>query len=226
MSVSSSSSRSEAGAGSQAGCLCPTDEERKDADTLPLLFRHLKRSIDSNIDYFGKYTSKSVYKRFYEAFERVHEAMEPIEDMAVYIAQRVHIFDFSPQAKGNGYRSLLRLLQHCIRSLTELTYYCQNHRSRFYFRSHHYCLEIEAHTDLFVNTKELLNYAITCMNESKEGELFPDSVDSRVMIEAEMMDRECFYGRTLGFQVICLGCLELIVVQIKDIKSQHYLSLC
>lgn len=211
MSMSSASSDCGSTHSSQ-GCICPVNEERKDFDTFPLLFTHLQRSVDNNLAYFGKYTHKSVYKRFYEAFERVHEAVEPLEEMAVYIAQRVTIFDYSPQAKGNGYRSLLRLLQHCIRAVTELTYYCQRNRDRFYFRSHHYCLEIEAHADLFTRTKDLLNYAITCMNESKEGELFPSAIDSRVMIEAEMMDRECFYGRTLGFQVRVKGIVLVIVV--------------
>ncbi|KAK3749309.1 hypothetical protein QZH41_020091, partial [Actinostola sp. cb2023] len=200
MSVSSASN-SDAGS-QQSSCICTADEERKDFDSFPLLFIHLKRSVDNNLDYFIKYTHKSVYRRFHEAFERIHETLEPTEHMAVYIAQRVTIFDFSPEAKGNGYRSLLGLLQHCIRALSELTYYCQNHRDRFYFRSHHYCLEIEAYADLFTRIKDLLNYAITCMNESKEGKLFPDGLDSRIMVEAELMDRECFYGRTLGFQII------------------------
>jgi hormone-sensitive lipase len=142
-----------------------------------------------------------VYKRFHDAFEKTRESLLPVEEMAVYISERVTMFDYSPEVKGNGYRSLLRLLEHCIRALTELTHYCQKHRDRFYFRSHHYCLEIEAHTDLFLRTKDLLKYALTCMDESKEGQLFPESIDSRVMIEAELIDRECFYGRALGFQV-------------------------
>ncbi|XP_031568873.1 hormone-sensitive lipase-like [Actinia tenebrosa] len=183
--------------GQDDGCICPPAE---DFISFPILFRHLKNIIDDNINYFQKYPSKSVCKRFLDAFERINETLPSIQEIAVFIAQRVTSFDYSSEVKGNGYRSLLRLLEQCIRALTELTFYCQKHRNRFYFRSHHYCLEIEAHTDLLLGTKDLLNYALTCMEESKDGQLFPESIDSKILIEAEMMDRECFYGRALGFQ--------------------------
>lgn len=182
----------------QDGCICPPAEDFK---SFPILFLHLKNIIDDNMNYFQKYPNKSVCRRFIDAFERIIETLPSMQEIAVFIAQRVTSFDYSAEVKGNGYRSLLRLLEQCIRALTDLTYYCQKHRDRFYFRSHHYCLEIEAHTDLFLRMKDLLKYAVTCMEESKDGQLFPESIDSRIMIEAEMMDRECFYGRALGFQV-------------------------
>ncbi|EDO39376.1 predicted protein, partial [Nematostella vectensis] len=160
----------------------------------------LKRIVADNAEYFSKYAHKAVYKRFHESFKQILDSIGSMEELSTYLAQRVTLFDFSPEIKGNGYRSLLRITEHGIRVVTEISYYCLTHREKFYFRTHHYCLEVEAYTSLFLRVRDLLQYSKTCMAESKLGDLFPTSIDSQVMIEAEQMDRECFYGRTLGFQ--------------------------
>ncbi|XP_032236077.2 hormone-sensitive lipase [Nematostella vectensis] len=185
--------------GNQTVCVCPPGE-REDFDSFPVLLLHLKRIVADNAEYFSKYAHKAVYKRFHESFKQILDSIGSMEELSTYLAQRVTLFDFSPEIKGNGYRSLLRITEHGIRVVTEISYYCLTHREKFYFRTHHYCLEVEAYTSLFLRVRDLLQYSKTCMAESKLGDLFPTSIDSQVMIEAEQMDRECFYGRTLGFQ--------------------------
>lgn len=172
-----------------------------DFESLSLLFSHLKRILADNTDYFEEYTSKAVYKKFYDGFKLMLSTIDSLEEGAILIAKAAPLYDYSSDAKGNGYRSLLRLVEQCIRSVTELSAYCQTHRDRFYFRSHHYSLEVEAFANVFQRTSQLLQYAKLVVEDSVPDNLFPESFDSKVMLEVEQLDRECFYGRTLGFQV-------------------------
>ena len=172
-----------------------------DYGDLPLLFRHLKRILVDNTEYFEKYTSNTVYKRFYDSFNLMLTTIDVMEESTILLARTAPLYDYSSDVKGNGYRSLIRLVEQCIRSVTELAAYCQSHRDRFYFRSHHYSLEMEAFANLFHRTSELLQFARIVREDSVPDNLFPECFDSKVMLEVEQLDRECFYGRTLGFQV-------------------------
>lgn len=173
----------------------------RDYDSLPLLFRHLKRILIDNTEYFKQYTSKAVYKKFYDGFNLMLTTIDALEESATLLAKTAPLYDYSTDVKGNGYRSLIKLVEQCIRSVTELSAYCQSHRDRFYFRSHHYSLEVEAFAKLFQRTFQLLQFAEIVVEDSVPDNLFPECFDSKVMLEVEQLDRECFYGRTLGFQV-------------------------
>lgn len=172
-----------------------------DYDSLPLLFRHLKRILANNTEYFEQYVSKAVYKKLHDSFNLMLSSIDSLEEGAILLAKTAPLFDYSTDIKGNGYRSLLRLVEHCLRSVTELSAYCQTHRDRFYFRSHHYSLEVEAFANVFQRTSQLLQFAKLVVEDSVPDNLFPECFDSKVMLEVEQLDRECFYGRTLGFQV-------------------------
>lgn len=172
-----------------------------DYNSLPPLFRHLKRILVDNVDYFKQYTSKAVYRKLYSGFKRMLTTIDDMEESATLLAKTAPLYDYSSEVKGNGYRSLIKLVEECIRSVTELSAYCQTNRDRFYFRSHHYSLEVEAFANLFQRTSELLQFARVVVEDSVPDNLFPECFDSKVMLEVEELDRECFYGRTLGFQV-------------------------
>lgn len=172
-----------------------------DYNSLPLLFRHLKRILVNNTEYFEQHMSKAVYKKFYDGFKLMLTTIDALEDSVILLAKTAPLYDYSSDVRGNGYRSLIKLVEQCIRSVTELSAYCQTHRDRFYFRSHHYSLEVEAFANLFQRTSELLQFAEIVVEDSVPDNLFPECFDSKVMLEVEQLDRECFYGRTLGFQV-------------------------
>ena len=181
-----------------------TDETLQIPDefkSLPLVLAHLRRLLNDNTEYFHRYVAKDVYKRFYNGFNSMLENVDPVRELALALALKAAHFDYSSEVKGNGYRSLLRLLEHCVRSVTEISAYCCTHRDKFYFRSHHYCLEVEAYTSLFQRTRELLQYAKILL-DGPEARLIPETFDPKIMLEVEQLDRECFYGRTLGFQVL------------------------
>ncbi|EDO30595.1 predicted protein [Nematostella vectensis] len=100
--------------GNQTVCVCPPGE-REDFDSFPVLLLHLKRIVADNAEYFSKYAHKAVYKRFHESFKQILDSIGSMEELSTYLAQRVTLFDFSPEIKGNGYRSLLRITEHGIR---------------------------------------------------------------------------------------------------------------
>ncbi|XP_044164248.1 LOW QUALITY PROTEIN: hormone-sensitive lipase-like [Acropora millepora] len=167
---------------------------------LPILFKHLRRILDDNIEYFERDTSKAVYKKFYDGFKLMTTTVHTMEEVVQVIAKAAPLYDFSVDIKGNGYRSLITIVEHSIRSVTDLAAYCQTHRDRFYFRWHHYSMEVEAFANLFCRIAELLQLAKSLINDNVPNHLFHEHFDSDLLIAAEQLDRECFYGRTLGFQ--------------------------
>lgn len=167
---------------------------------LPILFKHLRRILDDNIEYFERDTSKAVYKKFYDGFKMITTTVHTMEEVVQVIAKAAPLYDFSIDIKGNGYRSLITIVEHSIRSVTDLAAYCQTHRDRFYFRWHHYSMEVEAFANLFCRIAELLELAKSLINDNVPNHLFHEHYDSDLLIAAEQLDRECFYGRTLGFQ--------------------------
>ena len=201
----------------------PTSDTHNLGDyaSLPLLFRHLKRILADNTEYFKQYTSKAVYKRFYDSFNLMLSTIDGLEESSILLAKTAPLYDYSTDAKGNGYRSLIKLVEQCIRSVTELSAYCQTHRDRFYFRSHHYSLEVEAFANLFQRTSELLQFAKIVIEDSVPDNLFPECFDPKVMLDVEQLDRECFYGRTLGFQVLCNSVVISPTATFKLINSEN-----
>lgn len=176
---------------------------------LPILFKHLKRILDDNIEYFERDTSKAVYKKFYDGFKLMTTTVHTMEEVVQVIAKAAPLYDFSIDIKGNGYRSLITIVEHSIRSVTDLAAYCQTHRDRFYFRWHHYSMEVEAFANLFCRIAELLELAKSLINDNVPNHLFHEHFDSDLLIAAEQLDRECFYGRTLGFQVSCINLFHI-----------------
>lgn len=178
------------------------DGKSGDCDAFPLLFKRLKELLVESLDCFLQYEAKEVYKRFYEGFKSMLETVDPLKELTAELAEAAPRYDYSAEVQGNGYRSLLSIVEHCIGAVTELVYYCQTHRDKFYFRTHHYCLEVEAYACLLQRTLQMLQYSSRMIEDSgSSGKLITETFSRDVMLEVEQVDRTCFYGRTLGFQV-------------------------
>ncbi|XP_002733228.1 hormone-sensitive lipase-like [Saccoglossus kowalevskii] len=166
-------------------------------------FKTLRSLCIDNIEYFQR--SKSQYKdRYFTAFCVIMQTADATEPLLEGFQRIVHHFDFDENTPGNGYRSLLHVVFCCIKKLIETAKYIKNGRSGLMFRSSVYCCEIEGYSNVFGQLKLLLGQAQKLLGGSKPGELFPDEelfpLMDEMLVEAESLYRECFYGRCLGFQ--------------------------
>ena len=107
------------------------------------LSRDLKSIALSNIQYFqnGK---QSHHAKFHVTFRLLYEYLDiGIEPTYKELAKLVSEYDFSPEVKGNGYRSLLRVVQKCCLHLLQLCRYISSVRDSMLFRKKVYAKELE-----------------------------------------------------------------------------------
>ncbi|XP_070551317.1 hormone-sensitive lipase-like [Ptychodera flava] len=166
-------------------------------------FKTLRSLCIDNIEYFKR--SKSQYKdRYFTVLCVIMQTADSMEPLLEGFQRIVHHFDFDDKTPGNGYRSLLHVVHCCVNKLIENCKYVKDYRNGFLFRAGMYCIEIENYSNVFGQLKLLLYHAQRLLGASKPGELFPDeelfpNMDL-LLVEAEALYRECFYGRCLGFQ--------------------------
>lgn len=187
------------------------------------LLRELKFLALSNIEYFkdGKH---SHHAKFHAAFCLMLEYLDRgIEPCFREISQRAHEFDASQIEKGNGYRSLLRIVQKCCLHLLQISRYISNNREGMLFRRTFYMKELEAYVATLGQLRACLYYAMKLMTHCQSGCLFADEdnldndISEHLMTEVEMLSQDCFYGRCLGFQVFNNLCFILNLIELETI---------
>ncbi|ESO99938.1 hypothetical protein LOTGIDRAFT_113239 [Lottia gigantea] len=158
------------------------------------------------MEYFQSGT-QSQHAKFHVEFCNLYEYLDlGIEPCVMALLPRLNEYDFSPQTKGHGYRSLLRIVQKCCLSLIQLSRHITVNRDSILFRRAYYLKELEAYVQTVGQLRACLYYAQQVMNYCQEGSLFADEetldhqVADKLMMEFEMLNQDCFYGRCLGFQ--------------------------
>ncbi|GFR88337.1 hormone-sensitive lipase [Elysia marginata] len=170
------------------------------------LSRDLKSIALSNIQYFqsGK---QSHHAKFHVTFRLLYEYLDiGIEPTYRELAKLVGEYDFSPEIKGNGYRSLLRVVQKCCLHLLQLSRYISSVRDSMLFRKKVYAKELESYVSALGQLRAVLYYALKLTQYCQLGHLFADEdqlnsdIAEALMLEVESLSQEFFYGRCLGFQ--------------------------
>ncbi|XP_041470237.1 hormone-sensitive lipase-like isoform X2 [Lytechinus variegatus] len=114
-----------------------------------------------------------------------------------------HNFDFDPKVPGNGYRSLVQVVDACVDKLLKVVDSISRTRESLLFRSNFHIKELESYGKVLGQLRVILGYAQKLVAYSEAGNLFPSNNEQfpeNVMLEIQALDRECFYGRCLGFQ--------------------------
>ncbi|GFN86132.1 hormone-sensitive lipase [Plakobranchus ocellatus] len=170
------------------------------------LSRDLKSIALSNVQYFqnGK---QSHHAKFHVTFRLLYEYLDVgIEPSYRELAKYVSEYDFSSDVKGNGYRSLLRVVQKCCLHLLQLSRYISSVRDSMLFRKKVYAKELESYVSALGQLRAVLYYALKLTQYCQQGHLFADEdhlnsdIAEALMLEVESLSQESFYGRCLGFQ--------------------------
>ncbi|XP_060948937.1 lipase, hormone-sensitive a isoform X2 [Limanda limanda] len=127
-------------------------------------------------------------------------ALEPVVASlnAVY-----HLYDFDEQTPGNGYRTLVKVLQSCLLHIINNGRYIADNCNGAFFRAEHNASEMEAYCSALCQLRALLHLAKQLIDDNEIGQLYSrqdTELTRRFVQEYSSMHKACFYGRCLGFQ--------------------------
>ena len=176
-----------------------------DYEYLPGLFGSLNDVLAENKAYYVNNCGGKRADDFSQCLERLLEITTKTLMLLLEVAAVSSLFDYDINIKGNGYRSIVRVVEMCFRRLHALGKDFQDNRERLFFRSDHYYNELISYLELSKGLFKFLEFAQLLLRWSTGSDLFPpeDCCDATTMTEIHLqeMEKECFYGRRLGFHV-------------------------
>ncbi|PAA64049.1 hypothetical protein BOX15_Mlig010708g1, partial [Macrostomum lignano] len=188
---------------SDANCLRLDQADRTDFQKLLV---ELTECATDNLQYYEAQSGDTELKfasQFSKLIDLIDGNIRPLSESLFGMARR---YDFAGM-RANGYRSLLFVTERCCRRLLNVATHVRNGRQSLLFRSGHYQRELKAYISCLDQLHYCLHYAERLPAFSAPGSLFvdesvyttdPEAKD--LMLQAECIAQECFYGRCLGFQ--------------------------
>ena len=172
------------------------------------LYESLNKLIDSGIEY---YTDKhgDVESKFLKVFRHAKTVLEIVQPFEDKLSKAVEQFDFvypsGERVKGNGFRSLLYVYNSALIGLQDvLNSWSRRHGGWFFVVTEHLDV-VRAHVRVLDGAHLILKYAVQLAEErAAEGTVFSSGEIATVLKKLAISDeveRDCFYGRCLGFQV-------------------------
>lgn len=179
-----------------------------DYEYLPGLFSSLTEVLAENRQYYLELSDGRKSKEFSQRFEDLLEITAKTLKLLLEVAAVSPLFDYDSNTKGNGYRTIVRVVELCFRRLYALGQDFQKNRDGLLFRSDHYYKEIVSYLELSKGLFKFLEFAKLLLGWSDGNDLFPpeNCYDAKEMTDSHLheMEKECFYGRRLGFHVSML----------------------
>ncbi|XP_038065915.1 hormone-sensitive lipase-like [Patiria miniata] len=171
-----------------------------------LAIKTLRQLVINNIEHYQKSKSSSGEK-FFTVFCLIEEESDAVRPAVETLASIAPRFDFDERTPGNGYRSLISVVECSVEKLIQISRYVAVNRDSLLFRAGHYLRELEAYGKVLSQLRVLLGYGekLLAYSDVDQCQLFPEKdqleqMPMDIMLEVQALDRECFYGRCLGFQ--------------------------
>ncbi|KAF3707202.1 Hormone-sensitive lipase [Channa argus] len=145
----------------------------------------------------------SVAKRLVTCLRQIQEHSRALEPIVSIFTAVYHNYDFDAQTPGNGYRTLVKVLQSCLLHIINKGRYIASSYNSAFFRAEHNASELEAYCHALCQLRALLYLAQKLINNNDYGHLYSlqgGDISRRFVQEYSSMHKACFYGRCLGFQ--------------------------
>ncbi|XP_068189171.1 lipase, hormone-sensitive a isoform X2 [Antennarius striatus] len=145
----------------------------------------------------------AVANRLVTCIRGIQEHGRALEPVVGGFTAVFHHYDFDAQTPGNGYRSLVKVLQSCLLHIIHKGRYITANYNSAFFRADHNASEMEAYCSALCQLRALLHLAQRLMNDNEYGQLYylqDKDLSSQFVQEYSSMHKACFYGRCLGFQ--------------------------
>ncbi|XP_008421156.1 lipase, hormone-sensitive a isoform X1 [Poecilia reticulata] len=145
----------------------------------------------------------TVTKRLVACMRKIRQHGRALEPVVASFTAVYHHYDFDAQTPGNGYRTLVKVLQSCLVHIIHKGRYIASNCRGAFFRAEHNAAEMEAYCGALCQLRALLHLAQRLIHDNAHGQLYsPQDGDlsDRFVQEYSSMHKACFYGRCLGFQ--------------------------
>ncbi|XP_072227182.1 lipase, hormone-sensitive a [Leuresthes tenuis] len=145
----------------------------------------------------------TVTQRLLTCMKTIQEHGRALKPVVASFTAVYHHYDFDAQTPGNGYRTLVKVLQSCLLHIIHKGRYIASNYSGAFFRADHNASEMEAYCSALCQLRALLHLAQRLMNDNDHGQLYTlqdGDLSHRFVQEYSSMHKACFYGRCLGFQ--------------------------
>uniref|UniRef100_A0A3Q1HK26 Hormone-sensitive lipase n=1 Tax=Anabas testudineus TaxID=64144 RepID=A0A3Q1HK26_ANATE len=145
----------------------------------------------------------AVAKRLVTCMRQIQEHGRELEPVVASFTTVYHHYDFDAQTPGNGYRTLVKVLQSCLLHIIHKGRYIVSNYNSAFFRADHNASEMEAYCRALCQLRALFYLAQRLINNNDYGQLYSqqDGDLSHMFVqEYSSMHKACFYGRCLGFQ--------------------------
>uniref|UniRef100_A0A3Q0SKZ6 Hormone-sensitive lipase n=1 Tax=Amphilophus citrinellus TaxID=61819 RepID=A0A3Q0SKZ6_AMPCI len=142
-------------------------------------------------------------ERLVSSMKQIQEHGRALEPVVTSFTAVYHHYDFDAQTPGNGYRTLVKVLEACLLHVIHKARYIASNYSSPFFRVDHNASEMEAYCSALCQLRALLHLAQQLINDNDCGQLYSlqDEDLSRSFVQEYCsMHKACFYGRCLGFQ--------------------------
>ncbi|XP_041868492.1 lipase, hormone-sensitive a isoform X2 [Melanotaenia boesemani] len=170
------------------------------------VFAALDRVCEDNISVLCG-ASESAYgtvtHRLVTCMKQIQEHGRALEPLVASFTAVYHHYDFDAETPGNGYRTLVKVLQSCLLHIIHKGRYIASNCSGAFFRADHNASEMEAYCSALCQLRALLHLAHRLINDNDCGQLYTlqdGDLSHRFVQEYSSMHKACFYGRCLGFQ--------------------------
>ncbi|XP_037549451.1 lipase, hormone-sensitive a [Nematolebias whitei] len=145
----------------------------------------------------------SVTQRLVTCMKKIQEHGRALEPVVSSFTAVYHHYDLDAQTPGNGYRTLVKVLQSCLLHIIHKGRYIASNHSGAFFRAEHNASEMEAYCSALCQLRALLYLARRLLHDNEHGQLYvlqDAELSRRFVQEYSSMHKACFYGRCLGFQ--------------------------
>lgn len=176
-----------------------------DYQYLPDLFSSLTDVLCENRQFYLENNGARKGEEFAQCFEELLGVTTKTLKLLLEVAAVSPLFDYDPHIKGNGYRTIVRVIEICFRRIFALGKDFQENRTGLFFRSDHHYKELFSYLQLSKGLFRFLEFTKLILEWSVGNDLFPpeNCLEAKKMTERHLheMEKECFYGRRLGFYV-------------------------
>ncbi|XP_034455295.1 lipase, hormone-sensitive a isoform X2 [Hippoglossus hippoglossus] len=145
----------------------------------------------------------TVASRLVMCLREIQEHGRALEPVVASLTAVYHHYDFDEQTPGNGYRTLVKVLQACLLHIIHKGRYIADNCNGAFFRAEHNASEMEAYCSALCQLRALLHLAQQLINDNECGQLYSQQdgeLTRKFVQEYSSMHKACFYGRCLGFQ--------------------------
>ncbi|CAF1025090.1 unnamed protein product [Rotaria sordida] len=187
--------------------LMPTAETIDKNFNFDQTYIQIRELAEINSNYFSQ-QKNDICRRFQRLLVQLSHSLELSLPLIRYLIDNFHHFDYSPEIRASGYRTLVVLHGHaCLRTLDILRridakraglLFNLMHASRFF-------QDLESWTKTLTGLQHILSFAVKIVDYTEKTSLYLDVTKVPMDVELDYFkmvayDSENFFGRTCGFQ--------------------------